>query len=237
MGPSSTSGGFKQKPRFQQTPSFSCLFANDCTLNADSEATMQHSKDKFSSACDNFILKISMKKTEVMQQPAPGKPYIEPSISVNVQQLNVVDKFTYLGSTLSRNVIIDNEVNARIAKASVAFSRLHKNIWDRRGITQETKIKVYRAIVLTMLLYGCKTWTVYQRHARKLNHFHTTCLRKLLGIKWQDKIPDTEVLTGAGLPNIFTTLMQSQLCWAGITWIAIQETLMGFHPSQIIHCC
>jgi len=74
---------------------------------------------------------------------------------------------------------------------------------------------VCRAIVLKTLLYGCETWTVYQRHARKLNHFHNTCLRKLLGIKWQDRIPDTEVLTRAGLPSIYTILMQSQLRWTG----------------------
>ena len=84
-----------------------------------------------------------------------------------------------------------------------------------RGITTETKIKVYRAVVLTALLYGCETWTVYQRHAKKLNHFHTTHLRKLLDVKWQDRIPDTEVLARADLPSIYTILMQSQLRWAG----------------------
>ena len=62
---------------------------------------------------------------------------------------------------------------------------------------------------------GCETWTVYQCHARKLNHFHTTCLTKPLGIKWQDNIPYTEVLTCADVPSIYTILMQSQLRWAG----------------------
>ena len=88
-------------------------------------------------------------------------------------------------------------------------------MWNRRGITTDTKIKVYRAVVLTTLLYGCETWTVYQRHAKRLNHFHTTSLRKLLGVKWQDKVPDTEVLERAGLPSVFTMLMQAQLRWAG----------------------
>ena len=81
------------------------LFADDCAINATSEANMQHSVDKFSEACDNFGLTISTKKTEVMHQPAPGKPYVEPNIIINNQRLNVVDKFTYLGSTLSRNVV------------------------------------------------------------------------------------------------------------------------------------
>lgn len=71
-------------------------------------------------------------------------------------------------------------------------------------------------VVLNTLLCGCEAWTVYQRHARKLNLFHMTSLRKLLSIKWQEKIPDIEVLTRDGLPSIYTMRMQSQLCWAGL---------------------
>ena len=191
------------------------LFADDCALNATSEADMQHSADIFSAACTNFGLTISTKKTEVMHQPAPGKQYVEPNININGQRLNVVDRFTYLGSTLSRNVVIDDEINIRLAKASAAFGRLSKTVWDKRGITTPTKIKVYKAIVITTLLYGCETWTVYARHTKKLNHFHTTRLRKLLGISWQERVPDTEVLTRAGLPSIQTLLMKTQLRWAG----------------------
>ncbi len=49
----------------------------------------------------------------------------------------------------------------------------------------------------------------------KLNHFHTICLRKLHGIKWQDKITDTMVHIRANVPSTHTTLMQTQLRWAG----------------------
>ena len=191
------------------------LFADDCALNATSQADMQRNMDKFSVACDNFGLTISTNKTMVMHQPAPGKPYVEPNITVKGKQLNAVDKFTYLGSTLSRSVVMDDEVNTRLAKASAAFGRLSRKVWDRRGISEPTKVKVYRAVVLTTLLYGCETWTVYKRHAKKLNHFHTVCLRKILGIKWQERIPDTEVLARAALPSIYTILTQSQLRWAG----------------------
>ena len=118
------------------------------------------------------------------------------------QQLQVVDKFTYLGSTLSRVVHIDEEVNARIAKASAAFGRVPGSILERSGIRLDTKLKVYRSLVLPTLLYACETWTVYQRHAKRLNHFHTSCLRKLLKIKWQDRIPDIEVLKRAGMQSV-----------------------------------
>ena len=160
-------------------------------------------------------VKTEIISTEVLHQPAPGKPFVEPNITVNGQRFSAVNRFTYLGSTLSQNVTIDDEVNVRIARASATFGRLHANVWNRRGISLHTKLKVYRAIVLPTLLYACETWTVYQSHAKKLNHFHTTCLRKLLNIKWQDRIPDTEVLAQADLPSIYTILMQSQLCWAG----------------------
>ena len=72
---------------------------------------MQAEMDSFSSACDNFGLTISTKKTEVMFQPAPGNQYHEPQISVNGLTLQAVETFSYLGSTLSRNANIDAKIN------------------------------------------------------------------------------------------------------------------------------
>ena len=99
-----------------------------------------------SQACDNYDLKISTKKTEVVHQPAPGKPYSEPTITVNGQKLQIVDKFTYLESTLFRAVHIGDEVTARTVQASLAFGRLRANVWERNGIRQ-----VYKAVVLPTL--------------------------------------------------------------------------------------
>ena len=134
---------------------------------------------------------------------------------MNRQKLQDVDKFTYLGSTLSRAVHIDDEVTAKTAKASVAFGRLRTNVWERNGIRLDTKLKVYKAVVLPTLLYACETWTVYQRHAKELNHFHLSCLRKLLKIRWQDKLPDTEVLKKAKMQSVHTLLKLAQLRWTG----------------------
>ena len=69
--------------------------------------------DQVSDSCDSYDLTISIKKTEIVYQPAPGKPYKEPTITVKGHRLQVVDKFPYLGSTLSRVVHIDDKVNAR----------------------------------------------------------------------------------------------------------------------------
>ena len=153
------------------------FFADDMAKGAPTEEKMQNGVGQVSDSCDSYDLTISIKKTEVVYQLAPGKPYKEPAITVKGQRLQAVDKFTNLGSTLSRVVHIDDEVNARIAKASAAFGQLHGSIWDRSRIRLDTKLKVYRPVVLPTLLYACETWTVYQRHAKRLNHFHTSCLK------------------------------------------------------------
>ena len=92
------------------------LFADDCALNANNEQVMQLEMDGFSTACDNFGLPISTKKTEVMYQLAPGNPYQAPNITVKGQRLQAVVSFPYLGSTLSRSANID-------AKSSTAMHR------------------------------------------------------------------------------------------------------------------
>ena len=79
------------------------LFADDGALNAASETEMQQSMDQFSAACANFGLIISTKKTQVLHQPPPHHPYVEPLVTTNGEVLNAVDKFTYLGSVLSRD--------------------------------------------------------------------------------------------------------------------------------------
>ena len=119
------------------------LFADDMAKGVPTDEKMQKGVDQVSDTCDSYDLTISIKKTEVVYQPAPRKPHKEPIITVKGHWLQVVDKFTYLGSTLSGVVHIDVEVNVRIAKVSAAFGRLSGSIWDRSGIRLDTKLKVY----------------------------------------------------------------------------------------------
>nr|VZI31972.1 unnamed protein product [Spirometra erinaceieuropaei] len=106
------------------------LFADDCALNTTSEVEMQRSMDLFSAACENFGLVINTQKTVVMHQPPPSSATAPnaPQINVNGTQLQVVENFPYLGSTLSRNTKIDDEVANRISKASQVFGRLQSTV-------------------------------------------------------------------------------------------------------------
>nr|VZI45041.1 unnamed protein product [Spirometra erinaceieuropaei] len=206
------------KSRVSTTTVHELLFADDCALNTTSEEEMQRSMDLFSAACENFGLVINTQKTVVMHQPPPNSataPNAPPQISVNGTQLQVVENFPYLGSTLSRNSKIDDEVANRISKASQAFGRLQSTVWNRHGLQLGTKLKMYKAVILPTLLYGAETWTVYAKQARRLNHFHLSCLRRILRLKWQDRIPDTDVLERTGILSIYAILRQIKLRRSG----------------------
>nr|VZI07590.1 unnamed protein product [Spirometra erinaceieuropaei] len=204
--------------RVSTTTVHGLLFADDCALNTTSEEEMQRSMDLFSAACENFGLIINTQKTLVMHQPPPNSataPNAPPQINVNGTLLQVVENFPYLGSTLSRTTKIDDEVANRISKASQVFGRLQSTVWNRHGLQLSTKLKMYKAVILPTLLYGAETWTVYTRQARRLNHFHLSCLRRILRLNWQDRIPDTDVLERTGMLSIYSMLRQMQLRWSG----------------------
>ena len=73
---------------------------------------------------------------------------------VDGNKLNSVLEFTYLGSTISSNGCIDDEIQRRMAKASASFGRLRQTLCNYHDVSMRVKGKVHRAIVLSTLLYG-----------------------------------------------------------------------------------
>ena len=106
--------------------------------------------------------------------PVLWKPYVDRNIIIKGQRLKLIEKFTNL-STFYKSVVMDNELNTRLAKASVVFGWLNRNGWNRRGIRRQLKSR------FTELSF-CETWTTYQRYTKNSNHFRTTCLMKIQDI-------------------------------------------------------
>ena len=112
------------------------LFANDCALAAHSEEDLQCLADCFSTAAMAFSLTVSIKKTEVLCQAAPGTTQPEPSIKIDGAALKNVEDFTYLGSCLSSSGGLDAEIFCQLSKTSNAFGCLWTRVWREGGITQ-----------------------------------------------------------------------------------------------------
>ncbi len=82
-----------------------------------------------------------------------------PTVAIDGYNLKVVENFTYLGSTISSSLSIDVEINGRIAKAVAVMARLNQRVWSNNNLTVKTKLCVYKACVLSTLLYSSETWT------------------------------------------------------------------------------
>ena len=88
------------------------------------------------------------------------------------------------------------------------------NLCLRTKADSRSKVKVYNACVLTVLLYASETWTTYSRHLKQFKRFHQQCLRMILGIKWQMHISDTEILEMTKTGSIEVLISKQQLRWS-----------------------
>ena len=187
------------------------LFADDAALTSHTEDGLQELVSRLSHACKEFGLTISLKKTNILAQDTDSPP----DISIDGTHLDVVESFTYLGSTISSSLSLDAEISTRIGKAAAVMAKLNKRVWSNSQLTENTKLRVYQACVLSTLLYGSESWTTYASQEKRLNSFHLRCLRRLLHIKWQDRVTNTEVLQRAGIPSLFSLLTKRRLRWLG----------------------
>nr|VZI32409.1 unnamed protein product [Spirometra erinaceieuropaei] len=188
--------------RVSTTTVHELLFADGCALNETTEGDIQMTMELFVATSDDVGLVINTKKTVIMHQPPPEAVNVALQINVNGAQL-----------TPFRTTEIGDEVTRRISKASQTFGRLQSTVWNHNSLHLNTKLKIYKAVFLPMLLYGAETWTVYKNQARRLKHVHLSCLRRILKLRWQDQIPNTDVLRRMGILNIYAMRCNGHLVW------------------------
>ena len=193
----------KQRPSTASSKKLSLLITVQAMLNS------------FSDASKHFGLTISLGKTDVFFQRAPNSVAPQPAIFIDDVELKVVNSFKYLGSMISVDDSPDKEIASRISKASQALGRLRSRLLNHHNVILDTKLKVYRAVVLSSLLCGCETWTVYRRHLKQLDRFHQRALRSIPGIRWQDRVTNTEVFERTNCISIEAMLLKSCLRWTG----------------------
>ncbi|GFS05221.1 LINE-1 retrotransposable element ORF2 protein [Elysia marginata] len=191
------------------------LFADDAALVAHTEQALYRITSCFAETSSLFGLEVSLKKTEVLHQPAPHDMYIQPRISINNTGLKATQQFTYLGSIISYDAKIDKEIDNKLSKANSSFGRMYKRVWKNKNLRATTKTRVYRAVVITTLLYGSESWVLYGSHTRLLERFHQRCLRTILDVHWTDYVSNVAILEQAGLPSIEAMIVKFKLRWVG----------------------
>ena len=131
-------------------------------------------KDSLERAAAGIGLHVKAHKTEYMCYNQTGD-----ISTLDGTSLKLVDKFTYLGSSVSST---EKDIDTRLTKAWTAIDRL-SSIW-KSDLTDKMKRIFFQAAVVSILLYGCTTWTLTKR-LKKLDGNYTRMLRAILSKSWR----------------------------------------------------
>ena len=170
--------GFELKKKRRRYPAKTITdadYADDIALLANTpnqDQTLLHSLER---AAAGIGLHVNAHKTEYMSYYQTGD-----ISTLDGTSLKLVDKFTNLGSSVSST---EKDIDVRLTKAWTAINRL-SIIW-KSDLTDKMKRSFFQAAVVSILLYGCTTWTLAKRLKKKLDGNYTRILRAILNKSWQ----------------------------------------------------
>jgi hypothetical protein len=132
--------------------------------------------------------------------------------------VSFTDSFTYLGSIVTPDLRDDEDIRARIKKAAGQVGGL-RPFFRSPHIDLETKVRVYLAIPLNTVLWGCESWALTEDLIRELRVFHHRSLRKILNINMfeveEQRITNTTIRERTNVPDILILAQRRQLRWIG----------------------
>ena len=203
----------RRSRRYPATTITDADYADDIAILAntpDQAETLLHSLER---AAASIGLYVNAHKTEYMCYNQTGD-----ISTLEGTPLKLVDKFTYLGSSVKST---EKDIETRLTKAWTAINRL-SIIW-KSDLTNKMKRSFFQAAVTSILLYGCTTWTLTKRLEKKLDGNYTRMLRAILNKSWQQH-PTRHQLYGH-LPPITKTIQVRRTRHAGHCWRSRDELI------------
>jgi hypothetical protein len=192
-------------------------FADDIDLLGSSEEELQQLTRRLEETAAEYGMEISSEKSKILVNSTKPRP--STNIQMNGQTLEEVDQFKYLGSTQTKDGTSVKEVKIRLAQAHSAMARL-AILWKNKAISFPTKIVLYRSLVLSVLLYGCESWTLTADLERRIQAFENKCFRRMLGISYREHKTNEYVWQQVSIlagPQelLLSTVKRRKLSWFG----------------------
>jgi hypothetical protein len=137
----------------------------------------------------------------------------QPSVRVGGEVLAWVSKFKYLGSMFHDTSSLDFDLARRIQLAATAFRALERPFFRRHCIPLGTRMLVYTAMVVSVLLYGCEAWAPTAAQLHHLEVFHRQRLRLILGVRAADRLSNDALYQRCRSPPLLSLIERRQLLW------------------------
>ena len=188
-------------------------YANDIAILVNTPAqaeTLLHSLER---ATAGIGLHVNAHKTEYMCFNQTGD-----ISTLNGSSLKLVDKFTYLGSSVSST---ETDIDTRLTKAWTTINRLL--VIGKSDLNDKMKRSFFQAAVVSILLYGCSTWTLTKRLEKKLDGNYTRMLRAILNRSWRQHLTKQQLY--GHLPLITKTIQIRRTRHAGNCWWSRDELI------------
>ena len=97
--------------------------------------------------------------------------------------METVTDFIFLGSKITADGDCGHEIKRCLHLGRKAMTNLD-SILKSRDITLQTKVRIVKAMVFPVVMYGCESWTIKRTECRRTNAFKLWCLRILLRVTW-----------------------------------------------------
>lgn len=186
-------------------------FADDIALLSSKISDLKEKTGRLAEEAARVGLKLNARKCKTLRT---GFAHSSEDVVVNGEEVEDVEEFVYLGATVNKEGGGSRDITNRLQKARGAFQRLGK-VWATRGIGRRTKIRLFKTLVRPVLLYGCETWKIIKADERKLNSFQCQCLRRILRIRWQQRITNKRVVEMAEVNDISCEVRRRRWNWLG----------------------
>ncbi|KAJ4435442.1 hypothetical protein ANN_18057 [Periplaneta americana] len=131
-----------------------------------------------------------------------------------------MEKFKYLGATVTNINDTREEIKHRINMKNTCYYSVEK-LLSSSLLSKNLKVRIYKTVILPVVLYGCETWTLTLREEHRLRVFENKILRKIFGAErdevtgeWR-KLHNTELHALYSSPDIIRNIKSRRLRWAG----------------------
>jgi len=185
-------------------------FADDAVILAETLDVLTEALETLTVEAEPLGLRVSWIKTKI-QDFGSILDAATKSCHVVGEKVEVVEKFTYLGSVVHSSTSCEAEVARRLGLAHGAMNSLNKAVWRSRYLSRKTKVRIFSSLVMPVLLYSCEAWTLTEGLRRRLNTFVCNSLRRIFGIRWQDHVSNQKVLELAGMSCVTCLIRLRQL--------------------------